>query len=58
MVKEAVILAAGMGSRLGNQNDQKPKGFLQLGNQPIIEESIKKLIKSAPRARLSRSSSD
>tara|TARA_Y100000746_G_scaffold48877_1_gene37922 strand:- start:829 stop:1599 length:771 start_codon:yes stop_codon:yes gene_type:complete len=46
MVKEAVILAAGMGSRLGNQNDQKPKGFLQLGNQPIIEESIKKLIKS------------
>lgn len=46
MVREAVILAAGMGSRLGNQNDQKPKGFLQLGNQPIIEESIKKLIKS------------
>ena len=44
MVKEAVILAAGMGSRLGNHNDQKPKGFIQLGKQSIIEESIDKLI--------------
>ena len=44
MVKEAVILAAGMGSRLGDKNDQKPKGFLKLGSQSIIEESINKLI--------------
>ena len=40
MIKEAVILAAGMGSRLSNHNDQKPKGFLQLGKKSIIEESI------------------
>ena len=46
MVKEAVILAAGMGSRLGGQNDQKPKGLLQFGSQSIIEESINKLIKN------------
>ena len=46
MVKEAVILAAGMGSRLGDKNDQKPKGFLKLGRQSIIEESINKLIKN------------
>ena len=46
MVKEAVILAAGLGSRLGDENDGKPKGFLQLGTQSIIEESIDKLIKN------------
>ena len=46
MIKQAVILAAGMGSRLSNQNDQKPKGFLQLGKKSIIEESIDKLIKN------------
>ena len=46
MIKQAVILAAGMGSRLSNHNDQKPKGFLQLGKKSIIEESIDKLIKN------------
>ena len=46
MVNEAVILAAGLGSRLGDENDGKPKGLLQLGRQSIIEESIEKLIKS------------
>lgn len=46
MVREAVILAAGMGSRLSNQNDQKPKGFITFGSQPIIYESINKLIKN------------
>ena len=46
MVNEAVILAAGLGSRLSDENDGKPKGLLQLGKQSIIEESIDKLIKS------------
>ena len=46
MIKQAVILAAGMGSRLSNHNDQKPKGYLQLGKKSIIEESIDKLIKN------------
>ena len=42
-VETAVILAAGMGSRLQKLGKSAPKGFLQLGEQPIIEESIKRL---------------
>ena len=44
-VRQAVILAAGMGSRLKGTIEDKPKGFLQLGNKPIIEESITRLIR-------------
>jgi len=44
-VRQAVILAAGMGSRLRGTIEDKPKGFLQLGNKPIIEESITRLIR-------------
>ena len=36
----AVILAAGIGSRLRNQTSQKPKGFIEIGGSPIIERSI------------------
>jgi 2-aminoethylphosphonate-pyruvate transaminase len=43
-VRQAVILAAGMGSRLRGTVEDKPKGFMQLGNKPIIEESINRLI--------------
>jgi len=39
-VNTAVILAAGIGSRLKNQICQKPKGFIKIGNRPIIERSI------------------
>jgi len=39
----AVILAAGMGSRLGERGRMRPKGFLQLGERPIIEESLERL---------------
>jgi 2-aminoethylphosphonate-pyruvate transaminase len=46
MVKTAVILAAGMGSRLGERTKHQPKGFLQLGEKPIIEESIQKLLEA------------
>jgi len=42
-VRQAVILAAGMGSRLRETIEDKPKGFLQFGNKPIIEESITRL---------------
>lgn len=41
--KLAVILAAGMGSRLGERGKMRPKGFLQLGDRPIIEESLERL---------------
>ncbi len=39
----AVILAAGRGTRLAGHVDDRPKGFLQLGEAPIIEESIDRL---------------
>ncbi len=45
-VRHAVILAAGIGSRLKEIIDDKPKGFLQFGDKPIIEESITKLIRN------------
>lgn len=43
MVETAVILAAGLGSRLKDRTNSKPKGFLVLDKLPIIEESIFKL---------------
>ncbi|NNG28264.1 MAG: NTP transferase domain-containing protein, partial [Ignavibacteriaceae bacterium] len=44
-IRQAVILAAGVGSRLRGTVDDRPKGFLQFGNKSIIEESIAKLIR-------------
>jgi 2-aminoethylphosphonate-pyruvate transaminase len=45
MVKLAVILAAGSGLRLNNGSDEKPKGFLEIGNETLIERSIDFLLK-------------
>jgi len=42
-VTTAVILAAGMGTRLQEHGRFKPKGFLQVGGRPIVEQSIDKL---------------
>jgi len=42
-IRQAVILAAGIGSRLKGTVDDRPKGFIHFGNLPIIEESIAKL---------------
>jgi len=42
-VKHAVILAAGRGTRLGEQGIVKPKGFIQIGQKTIIEESLIRL---------------
>lgn len=44
-LRNAVILGAGMGSRLRSAVDDRPKGFLELGKTSIIEESISKLIR-------------
>lgn len=41
-IETAVILAAGMGTRLASRWDA-PKGFLRLGERPIIEESLERL---------------
>lgn len=42
-VSTAVILAAGLGTRLGQLGRQLPKGFLQLDGLPIVEQSILRL---------------
>jgi len=39
----ALILAAGIGSRLGSAGEALPKGFLQLGGRPIVAESLARL---------------
>ena len=43
MIDTAVILAAGLGSRLPADLSSRPKGFLRLGEKPIVEESIARL---------------
>lgn len=44
MVREAVILGAGLGSRLKGRTTAMPKGFLELGGMPMVERSVRKLI--------------
>jgi len=46
MVKKAVIMAAGLGMRLNGHFDLKPKGFIVVGSYPIIERSIKILLRN------------
>jgi len=43
-LSKAVILAAGKGQRLGHLTMGVPKGFISLGEETIIEESIKKIL--------------
>ena len=45
-MKSAVILAAGRGTRLQGHVGDFPKGFLRLGELPIIEESIDRLVQA------------
>lgn len=44
MIKEAVIMAGGLGSRLKNKTESMPKGFLEIGGMPIVEQSVQKLL--------------
>lgn len=46
MVKTAIILAAGLGSRLKERTMDKPKGFVEVGGVSIIERSIQELIQN------------
>ncbi|MBL8199330.1 MAG: phosphocholine cytidylyltransferase family protein [Chromatiales bacterium] len=48
-MKSAVILAAGRGTRLAGHVGDFPKGFLRLGERPIIEESIDRLVQAGVR---------
>ncbi|MCB0375161.1 MAG: phosphocholine cytidylyltransferase family protein [Sinomicrobium sp.] len=43
-ITTAVILAAGKGRRMKVLGETIPKGFIRLGQKPIIEESVTKLI--------------
>ncbi len=43
MIRQAVILAAGRGTRLAGEVKDYPKGFLRLGDKPIIQESVERL---------------
>jgi 2-aminoethylphosphonate-pyruvate transaminase len=43
MIRQAVIMAGGLGSRLKNLTEAMPKGFLEIDGVPIVETSVKKL---------------
>lgn len=42
-IETAVILAAGRGTRLAGELADRPKGFIRIGAEPIVEESIGRL---------------
>ncbi|HEX6882207.1 MAG TPA: NTP transferase domain-containing protein, partial [Planctomycetota bacterium] len=42
-VRQALILGAGLGARLKEVGARAPKGFLELGDRPIVAESIERL---------------
>ena len=44
MIKTAVIMAAGMGTRFGNMTEERPKGFIEVGGQAMVVRSIETLI--------------
>jgi choline kinase len=46
MIRDAVILAAGRGTRLGAMGAQHPKGFIELGGAAIIETSLARLARA------------
>lgn len=45
MVKSAVILAGGLGSRLKEKTKLKPKGFLEINQRSLIQRSVETLFK-------------
>jgi choline kinase len=49
VITKAVILAAGMGLRLKEMGKSIPKGFIRIGESPIIEHSLRALIASGIR---------
>lgn len=46
MIRTAVILAAGLGSRLNERTELLPKSFLEVGENRLIDLSLKKLLDS------------
>ena len=46
MIRQAVIVAGGLGSRFGNRTKLMPKGFIEIDGTPMVERSVKKLIEA------------
>ncbi len=46
MVKQAVIVAGGLGSRFGDRTKLMPKGFIEIDGVAMVERSVQKLIAS------------
>lgn len=44
MIKTAVIMAAGLGSRFGKMTETMPKGFIEVGGMPMVVRSIDMLL--------------
>ncbi|MBO4906659.1 MAG: phosphocholine cytidylyltransferase family protein [Bacteroidaceae bacterium] len=44
MIKTAVIVAAGMGTRFGSMTEERPKGFIEAGGKPMVVRSIDTLL--------------
>ena len=44
MIKQAVIMAGGLGSRFGGRTKEMPKGFIEIDGVAMVERSVQKLI--------------
>lgn len=44
MIKTALIMAAGLGTRFGRMTETMPKGFVEVGGKSMIERSVETLI--------------
>jgi 2-aminoethylphosphonate-pyruvate transaminase len=44
MIRTAVIMAAGMGTRFGSMTEERPKGFIEAGGKAMVVRSIETLI--------------
>ena len=44
MVRQAIIMAGGLGSRFGNRTQEMPKGFIEIDGIAMVERSVQKLI--------------
>lgn len=44
MIKQAVIVAGGLGARFGDRTKEMPKGFIEIEGLAMVERSVQKLI--------------
>ncbi len=44
MIKQAVIVAGGLGARFGDRTKEMPKGFIEIDSVAMVERSVQKLI--------------